>query len=66
MANESQLQEELARLREDYNQLERSFDSMSEGYQESLLLYDKLEEAYHELKETNKQLDRDCRLILLV
>ena len=44
-----QLQEELAKLREDYNQLERDFDSMSEGYQESLLLFDQLEETCHEL-----------------
>ena len=52
-----QLQEELAKLREDYNRLERDFDSMSEGYQESLLLFDQLEETCHELEETNRMLD---------
>jgi signal transduction histidine kinase len=52
-----QLQEELAKLREDYNRLERDFDSMSEGYQESLLLFDRLEETCHELEETNRMLD---------
>ena len=51
-----QLQEELAKLREDYNRLERDFDSMSEGYQESLLLFDQLEETCHELEETNRML----------
>ena len=57
MTHEEQLQEELNRLREDYETLEHNFDIMSEGYQESLLLYDKLEETYHELEETNRQLD---------
>ena len=57
MARESELQEQLAKLREGYDQLERDFDNMSEGYQDSLLLYDKLEESYRELEETNRKLD---------
>lgn len=51
------LQEELDKLREDYQQLERNFCDMSEGYQESLQLYDRLEETCRELEETNRQLD---------
>ena len=45
MTREAELQEELDRLREDYQQLERSYDNLSEGYQDSLLLFDRLEEA---------------------
>ena len=50
-------QEELNRLRKDYEQLEHNYDSMFEGYQESLQLYDKLEETNRELEETNRMLD---------
>ena len=57
MTREEQLQEELDKLRDDYQRLAENFDSMSEGYQESLMLYDRLEETCHELEETNRKLD---------
>ncbi len=36
MTREEQLQQELDKLRDDYQRLAENFDSMSEGYQESL------------------------------
>ena len=57
MTREEQLQQELDKLRDDYQRLAQNFDSMSEGYQESLMLYDRLEETCRELEETNRKLD---------
>ncbi len=57
MTREEQLQQELDKLRDDYQRLAENFDSMSEGYQESLMLYDRLEETCRELEETNRKLD---------
>ena len=61
MTREAELQEQLDRLREDYQQLERDYDNLSEGYQDSLLLFDRLEEASRMKSEFIQQISHEIR-----
>ena len=61
MTREEQLQQELDKLRDDYQRLEQNFDNMSDGYQESLMLYDRLEEASRMKSEFIRQISHEIR-----